>query len=75
MTLDPATLNGTWNYPTQVLFGPGRIEELADACKALGMSRPLLVTDPGLAALPMVRDALKANEAAGRSASEATAER
>ena len=65
MTPDPSSLRGTWSYPTQVRFGPGRIAELARACKSLGMSRPLLVTDPGLAALPMVRDALAANEAAG----------
>jgi alcohol dehydrogenase class IV len=65
MALDPKTLRGNWNYPTSVRFGAGRIAELADACRALGMRRPLLVTDPGLAALPMVRRALAANEAAG----------
>ncbi|MCP5367094.1 MAG: iron-containing alcohol dehydrogenase [Hyphomicrobiales bacterium] len=58
-------LVGNWNYPTTIRFGAGRIAELADACKALGMARPLLVTDPGLAALPMVRDAIAANQAAG----------
>ncbi len=63
--IDPATLTGTWGYPTQVLFGPGRIAELARACRGLGMRQPLLVTDPGLASLPMVQDALAANEAAG----------
>ncbi len=65
MTIDPKTLRGNWNYPTQVRFGPGRIAELPSACKSLGMSRPLLVTDPGLAKLPMVSDALAANETAG----------
>jgi alcohol dehydrogenase class IV len=63
--VDPASLRGTWNYPTTMLFGAGRITSLARACKDLGMSRPLLVTDPGLAALPMVRDAIAANEAEG----------
>lgn len=63
--IDPTTLRGNWIYPTQVRFGPGRIRELARACGSLGMKNPLLVTDPGLAALPMVRDALAANEAAG----------
>jgi alcohol dehydrogenase class IV len=43
-----------WNYPTAVRVGAGRIAELADACRELGMSAPLLVTDPGLAALPML---------------------
>ncbi|MDH3472616.1 MAG: iron-containing alcohol dehydrogenase [Rhodospirillales bacterium] len=63
--INPATLKGTWNYPTQVLFGPGRIKNLARACQSLGMTRPLLVTDPGLAGLAMVRDAIAANEAEG----------
>ena len=65
MSFDPATLTGNWNYPTAMRFGPGRIAELAEACKSLGMTRPLLVTDPGLAGLPMVADALAANQAAG----------
>ena len=65
MTIDPKTLSGNWTYPTQVRFGPGRIAELADACTELGMARPLLVTDPGLAALPFVRAAVAANDAAG----------
>ncbi|PLX35929.1 MAG: alcohol dehydrogenase [Hyphomicrobiales bacterium] len=54
-----------WSYPTAVRFGPGRISELADACKSAGMERPLIVTDPGLAALPMVADALAACKDAG----------
>ncbi len=47
------SLTGNWNYPTSIRFGCGRIRELPDACGELGISRPLLVTDPGLAALPM----------------------
>ena len=63
---DPApSYKATWSYPTQMLFGPGRIRNLARACQSLGMTRPLLVTDPGLAKLPMISDALAANEAAG----------
>ena len=38
---------------------------LADACASLGMARPLLVTDPGLAKLPMVPDAVADCQAAG----------
>lgn len=52
--IDPATLRGNWSYPTSVRFGPGRIGELADACRAAGISRPLFVTDPGLIQHPMV---------------------
>ena len=60
---DPQDLKGSWGFPTQMIFGPGRIRNLARACKELGMTRPLLVTDPGLAALPMLREAVAANEA------------
>jgi len=41
-----------WNYPTAVRFGEGRSEQLPTMCRDLGMSRPLFVTDPGLAGLP-----------------------
>jgi alcohol dehydrogenase class IV len=47
-------LTATWNYPTTIRFGPGRIAELPEACRGIGMRRPLIVTDPGLAALPMI---------------------
>jgi alcohol dehydrogenase class IV len=60
-----ARLANTWRFPTEIRFGVGRIAELARACKRLGMTRPLLVTDPGLAALPMVKDAVAGNAAAG----------
>ncbi|MDA9981823.1 iron-containing alcohol dehydrogenase [Gammaproteobacteria bacterium] len=52
-------MNVNWNYPTAVRTGPGRISELADACKELGMRDPLLVTDPGLASLPMVAETVR----------------
>lgn len=65
MSFDPAAITGNWNYPTRMIVGPGRIAKLAEACRSQGMNRPLLVTDPGIAALPMVADALAANKAAG----------
>jgi alcohol dehydrogenase class IV len=52
-----------WNYPTAIRFGAGRAAELPDACRALGMQRPLLVTDPALAEMDMVRDAVAATGA------------
>lgn len=57
-----------WNYPTQVMVGAGRIAELAEHCQALGMSAPLLVTDPGLAALPMVAQVMDDLKQAGLNA-------
>ena len=62
------TLTGNWNYPTSVRFGPGRIRELPDLCKSVGMARPLIVTDPGLSALPMIAAARDALVGAGLSA-------
>jgi len=61
-------LRADWNYPTSVRFGAGRIAELADAAKAAGMARPLFVTDPNLARMPMVAAALAALDAAGLAA-------
>lgn len=54
-----------WSYPTAIRFGAGRISELADACKAAGMARPLLVTDRGLASMPITQNALDILEKAG----------
>ena len=48
-----------WNYPTTVRFGAGRIKELPDVLEATGIKRPLFVTDPGLAKLPVVASTLK----------------
>jgi len=54
-----------WSFPTTIRFGVGRIAELPEACRSAGMGRPLLVTDPGLAALPMMVDAVAACRADG----------
>src|SRR6478735_8128106 len=58
-------LVGNWNYPTSIRFGAGRIKELPEACNSVGLKRPLLVTDPGLARLPMIADAMTALRKAG----------
>ena len=59
------SLVGNWSYPTAIRFGAGRINELPDACAKAGMKRPLLVTDKGLADLPITKAALDTIEAAG----------
>ncbi len=59
------TLTGNWSYPTAIKFGAGRIVELPDACAAAGMKAPLLVTDKGLADLPITQQALDILDAAG----------
>jgi len=58
---DYSKFNANWNYPTTIRFGVGRLNELADACQQLSISKPLLVTDPGIAGLPMVKTALDQN--------------
>jgi len=57
--MESKNLSGTWNYPTAIAAGDGAIVQLPDCCKQLGMLRPLLVTDPGLAMLPMIKAALE----------------
>jgi alcohol dehydrogenase class IV len=54
-----------WSYPTAIKFGPGRIKELAAACAQAGITRPLLVTDRGLASMAITTQALDILDAAG----------
>ncbi|HAW46808.1 MAG TPA: alcohol dehydrogenase [Roseovarius sp.] len=58
-------LTGNWTYPTAIKFGAGRIDELPGACADAGITRPLLVTDKGLADLPITRQALNILTQAG----------
>ena len=51
-------MHANWNYPTAMRVGPGRLSELPDVCQEAGISAPLLVTDPGLATLPMIENAI-----------------
>ena len=59
------TLTANWSYPTEIRFGAGRISELPEACTAAGIKNPLLVTDKGLANLPITQSALDIMAAAG----------
>lgn len=59
------TITANWSYPTAIKFGAGRIKELADHCKAVGMKKPMLVTDRGLSTMPITQNALDILEAAG----------
>ncbi len=58
-------LVGNWSYPTAIRFGAGRISEIAEACTAAGITKPLLVTDKGLADLAITTATLDLIEAAG----------
>ena len=57
--------NRNINYPTAIKYGAGRIKELAEFCKANGIKRPLVVTDKGLAAMPMVANIMADLKEAG----------
>ncbi len=59
------TITANWSYPTAIRFGAGRIQELAEACSSVGMSKPLFVTDSGLVNLPIVATALDVLEKGG----------
>ncbi|HKL46902.1 MAG TPA: iron-containing alcohol dehydrogenase [Roseovarius sp.] len=59
------SLTANWSYPTAIRFGAGRIAELPDACRQSSITKPLLVTDRGLAGLPITAQALDILRAAG----------
>jgi len=60
-------LQGNWNYPTTIRMGCGRLNELPFVCKSLGIRKPLLVTDAGLAGMAFVERAIELIKAEGMS--------
>lgn len=59
------SLTANWNYPTPIRFGNGRISEIAEACAAANISKPLLVTDKGLASMDITSNTLALISGAG----------
>ncbi len=59
------TIQGNSNYPTAFRIGCGRIRELPAACRDFGFTRPMIVTDPGIAKLPWFAPIVAALEASG----------
>jgi len=45
-----------FSFPTAITFGPGARKEVAAHLKQQGVKRPLIVTDKGLAALPILKE-------------------
>lgn len=48
----PSAPRANFNYPSSYRLGCGRLQELSQVCDELGIQRPLVVTDPGVVALP-----------------------
>ena len=48
--------NYNWNYPTTMWIGENRVKDLGSACTKLNITKPLLVTDNGLAKSKIVLD-------------------
>jgi hypothetical protein len=63
--VEASAVRGNFNYPTAYRLGAGRVVELPAACRELAISRPLVVTDPGVASLPFFSGILERLEAAG----------
>jgi len=58
-------LRGNWRIPTEILAGAGRIAELPGRVRDAGISRVLIVTDPGVAGLPFFDGIVESFEKAG----------
>jgi len=54
-----------FSFPTTIHFGPGARALLGQHLRDQGLSRPLIVTDKGLAALPLMNDLKAGLESAG----------
>ncbi|WP_089879857.1 iron-containing alcohol dehydrogenase [Citreimonas salinaria] len=59
------SMHANWTYPNPIRFGAGRISEIADACRAAGIKKPLLVTDRGLAGMEITSRTLDLLDAGG----------
>jgi alcohol dehydrogenase class IV len=55
----------TFSFPTLIHFGPGVRKDVGAHLKEQGVGRPLLVTDKGLAALPLPKELMESVRSAG----------
>src|SRR5262249_60114920 len=53
------------SYPTKVVFGPGALARLADQARRLKMTKPLVVSDPGVSRAGLVDRARRVLAQAG----------
>ena len=54
-----------FNTVSRIVSGAGSVLQLSEQCQRMGVSRPLLVTDPGLVAIGLVQPAVEALAATG----------
>ncbi|MGH7066260.1 MAG: iron-containing alcohol dehydrogenase [Acetobacteraceae bacterium] len=54
-----SSLVANWSYPTSVRLGRGRVRELPEILREFAIARPLVVTDTGLAPLPVTQAMLE----------------
>mgnify|MGYP005995053649 CR=1 FL=1 len=43
-----ALINASWNYPTNIQYGPSSIKNLPSLCQSLEINKALIITDEGL---------------------------
>jgi alcohol dehydrogenase class IV len=60
-----AKIRYQYNFPTSIRFGAGVVDELGPHLESENLKRALVVTDPGLAKLPVFAQVLARLEAAG----------
>jgi alcohol dehydrogenase class IV len=61
-------MTAIWSFPTRIVFGDGEVARVGDEARAIGMQRPLVVTDPGVVAAKLSDAVLEPLAAAGLSA-------
>ncbi|MEP7157553.1 MAG: iron-containing alcohol dehydrogenase [Betaproteobacteria bacterium] len=54
-----------FSFPTTIHFGPGARKLVGDHLNSMGLKRPLIVTDKGLGALPLIAEMTDALNSAG----------
>ena len=56
MSFTPVDLTAPqdWGFPVPIVYGPGRLAEIASLCARAKMSNPLIVTDGGSVNLPFI---------------------
>jgi 4-hydroxybutyrate dehydrogenase len=55
----------SFNFPTKILFGCGAVKQLPQCLQENGIQKPLIVTDPGIAATPVLESVTAVLKAAG----------